>query len=113
MKPTLENKQWRKEFDKRLSSDFKPRSKSFVDENLFGEGEEILFYRIKKFISQLLQQTKLETIMEIREAVGGEWIDNPNGEVSLYTCGRRDERKEIIKNIDLCYQVINNTKDNG
>lgn len=69
------------------------------DTDVWGGDEIILRKRVKELISQLLSDARREERNRCLEAIGGEWIDNPNGEVNLYTCGRRDERKKAVKAI--------------
>ncbi len=52
--------------------------------------------------------TSLASLLEkYGEEICPEWIDNPYGEVSSYTVGRRDERKEMRTKLK---EIINSLK---
>lgn len=57
-------------------------------------GHDELKEQLKAFISDLRASERQRCVEDCLKLVP-EWIDNLNGEVNLYTCGRRDERKEI------------------
>ena len=46
------------------------------------------------FVKAFIHSYTRKLIESLAEEICPEWIDNPYGEVSSYTVGRRDERKE-------------------
>lgn len=116
MKSTLETiKEMEKEFDEAVYAEAKKRCFKSQTAVIFWDGfggydveekwkKEVMSDSnfVKSFISSYTR-TLLESF---GEEVCPEWIDNPYGEVTNYSVGRRDERKairlkvkEILQNI--------------